>query len=139
MLDKQQMRQVIEEHVDAENAGDGSRVLETYSRRAPIFEDVALGVRCVGGEEIIGQYRGLWDGFPNAVRRVTRWTFGEDSAVIEVAWSGKHDFRGLPASGRDISMRGIGHFEFDSESRIQRETVYYDQLTFMRQMGVSGG
>ena len=139
MLLKEKMREVVLEHVEAENANDPGRVLATYSRDNPVFEDVPSGARYVGGENIVGNYRHLWDGFPGLKRAITRWTFGEDSVVIELTLSGKHEgsFRGIAASGREASLRVIAHFQFDSEGRIQQETAYYDALTFMRQLGIS--
>ena len=139
MLTKDRMRDVTVEHVEAENVIDAGRVLGTYSRVSPSFEDVAASTRYSGGEEIIAEYRNVWDGFPNLKRDITRWTFGINSAVIEVTVSGSHEglFRGLPASGREISLRGIAHFQFDSEGRIEKETVYYDSLTLMRQLGIA--
>src|SRR5262245_46269656 len=122
------MRDVIIEHVEAENAIDVGRVLDTYSRVSPSFEDVAAFTRCSGGEEIIAEYSNVWGGFPNLKRDITRWTFGDNSVVIEVTVSGAHEgvFRGVSASGREISLRGIAHFQFDPEGRIEKETVYYD-------------
>ncbi len=139
MLSERQIQDTIREHVNAENDIDVDRVLATYTRQSPILEDVAAGIRCVGAEQIIGEYRNVWGGFPGLARRITRWTLGEDSAVIEVTVAGKHEgaFRGIPATGRDVSLRGIAHFQFDSEGRIQQETVYYDILSLMHQLGVS--
>ncbi len=141
MLTKQQMRAVILEHVEAENANDPGRVLATYSCEAPVFEDVPSSTRYVGGQNIVGNYRHLWEGFPGLTRQITRWTFGEDSVVIELTLSGKHEgpYRGIPPTGRETSLRVIAHFQFDSEGRIQQETAYYDALTFMRQLGVARG
>ena len=138
VLAKELMRNVILEHVAAEDAINPARVVETYSANAPIFEDVAAGVHCVGGEEIIAEYRGVWDGFPKLSRNVTRWTFGEDSVVIEVTVSGKHEgfFRDIPPTSKEVTLRGIAHFQFDSEGRIKKETVYYDSLTLLRQLGI---
>jgi steroid delta-isomerase-like uncharacterized protein len=135
------MRRVLEEHVEAENVHDRDRVLATYSRESPVFEDVPAGRRFVGGEEIVGNYRHLWDGFPGLVRRVDRWTFGDDSCVIELTLMGSHDgeYRGIAASGRKVEFRIIAHFQFDDEGRIKQETAYYDALTFMRQMGLTRG
>jgi steroid delta-isomerase-like uncharacterized protein len=141
MLSREKMREVLVEHVEAENDHDHERVLATYSRESPVFEDVPAGARYVGGEEIVGNYRHLWDGFPGLRREITRWTIGDDSVVIELILSGRHEgeFRGIPASGRDISFRIIAHFQFDGEGRIAQETAYYDTLTFMRQMGIARG
>lgn len=133
------MRAVLQEHVDAENALDHDRVMATYSREGPVFEDVASGARYTGEEIVSENYRHLWDGFPGLHRQVTRWTFGEDAAVIELTIKGKHEgtFRGVPASGKEIEFRIIAHFRFDGEGRIAQETAYYDTLTFMRQLGLT--
>lgn len=138
MLAKQQRQDMVLEHVAAEDARDSARVLATYSREAPVFEDVATGIRCEGGPEVIAEYRSVWDGFPKLRRRITSWTIGEDSVVIEVTISGRHDgpFRGLPPTGKAVELRGIAHFQFDAEGRIKRETVYYDALTLLHQLGV---
>lgn len=135
MLTQDKMREVLIEHVEAENVHDSVRVLATYAREKPVFEDVAAGVRYEGGEAIVSDnYRHLWEGFPGLKREITRWTFGDDSAVIELTLSGKHEgtFRGIPATGRDLEFRIIAHFQFDDEGRIAQETAYYDRLTFMK-------
>src|SRR3990172_9136609 len=141
MLSKELMREVVLEHVEAENVNDPGRVLTTYSREGPVFEDVPSGARYVGGEQIAGNYRHLWDGFPGLQRAITRLTFGEDSLLIEPTLSGKHEgsYRGIAPTGPDASLRVIAHFQFDAEGRIQQETAYYDSLTFMRQLGIAPG
>jgi steroid delta-isomerase-like uncharacterized protein len=140
-LTREQMRATILEHVDAENANDPARVVATYSDTDPVFEDVPTGAHYVGGDEIVGNYRHLWDGFPGLSREITRWTFGDNAVVIELVLRGKHEgpFRGIPTTGREIAHRVIAHFEFDGEGRIRQETAYYDTLTFRRQLGVTTG
>jgi len=133
------MRRVLEEHVAAENAHDRARVLATYATAGPVFEDVPAGRRYVGPDEIVGNYRHLWDGFPGLVRRIDRWTFGEDACVIELTLTGAHDgeYRGIAPTGRRLELRIIAHFAFDEDGRIKQETAYYDTLTFMRALGLS--
>ena len=138
-LSHDQMRAVLTEHVEAENDRDEARVMATYSRSGGVFEDVANGRRYTGGDIVSENYRYLWEGFPGLRREITRWTFGDDSAVIELTLNGVHDgpFRGIPASGKNVELRIIAHFQFDDEGRIAQETAYYDTLTFMRQLGVA--
>lgn len=138
MLDRETMRRVLEEHVAAENARDRARVLETYVPDGAEFRDVPSGRTFTDQDEIIGNYRNLWDGFPGLVRRIDRWTFGDDACVIELTLTGTHDgpYRGLPATGRRLELPIIAHFEFDSSGRIKRETAYYDSATFRRQLGL---
>jgi steroid delta-isomerase-like uncharacterized protein len=132
------MRRVLQEHVDAENAHHRERVLATYIEDGPEFDDVPTGRRFKGADEIVGNYRNLWDGFPGLVRRIDRWTFGEDTCVIELTLTGTHDgeYRGIAPTGRKLELRVCAHFLFDASGRIKRETAYYDSLTFMRQLGI---
>lgn len=133
------MQRVLQEHVDAENAHDRERVLATYVVEGAEFVDVPSGRTYTGDDGIIENYRNLWDGFPGLVRRVDRWTFGDDACVIELTLTGTHDgpYRGIAATGKNLELPIIAHFEFDSATgRIKRETAYYDTLTFRRQLGL---
>lgn len=135
------MRACLIEHVEAENDRDAARVLATYSRESPVFEDAAVGRRYVGQEIVDENYAHLWGGFPGLRREITRWTLGDDSAVIELVIRGKHEgvFRNIQPTGREIEFRIIAHFQFDAEGRIAQETAYYDTLSFMRQLGIARG
>jgi steroid delta-isomerase-like uncharacterized protein len=132
------MRKVLQEHVDAENVHDRERVLATYAETGAEFVDVPAGAVYRGGDEIIGNYRHLWDGFPGLVRRIDRWTFGDNACVIELTLSGVHGgpYRGIAPTGRTLELPICAHFEFAGDGRIIRETAYYDTLTFMRQLGI---
>ncbi len=44
-------------------------------------------------------------------------------------------FRGLHPTGRTIDLRGVDIMEFDS-GVLRRNTIYYDGLTFARQVGL---
>ena len=139
MVTHETMRRVLQEHVDAENAHDRARVLATYVDDGPEFDDVPTGRRFTGPDEIVANYRNLWDGFPGLVRRIDRWTFGEDSCVIELTLTGTHDgeYRGIAPTGRTLELRISATFTFDASGKIVRETAYYDSLTFMRQLGLA--
>jgi steroid delta-isomerase-like uncharacterized protein len=140
MLSEEHIRRVLQEHVDAENARDRRRVLATYVEQGAEFVDVPSGRTFREDDAIIGNYQNLWDGFPGLVRRIDRWTIGDDgNVVIELTLTGTHDgpYRGIPASGRKLELPIIAHFEFDEGSgRIKRETAYYDTRTFQRQLGL---
>ena len=139
MVTHEQMRAVLQEHVDAENAHDRERVLATYVADAPVFVDVPTGRKYTGADEIVANYRNLWDGFPGLVRRIDRWTFGENACFIELTLSGAHDgvYRGIAPTGRQIELRISAHFAFDDTGHILTETAYADSLTFMRQLGLA--
>ena len=131
MVSHETMRRVLREHVDAENAHDRARVLATYAEHGAEFVDVPSGNVFRDGDAIIANYTHLWDGLPGLVRRIDRWTFGENACVIELTLSGKHEgvYRGLAPTGRAVELKIAAHFEFDESGRIVRETAYYDALT----------
>lgn len=103
MVSEETMQRVLQEHVDAENVHDRARVLATYVDDGPEFDDVPTGRKFTGADEIVGNYRNLWDGFPGLVRRIDRWTFGEDSCVIELTLTGSTPARTAAFRRRDTS------------------------------------
>ena len=44
-------------------------------------------------------------------------------------------FQGIHATGRSVELRGCDVMTFD-EGRLRRNTIYYDGLTFARQIGM---
>ena len=76
------------------------------------FSDVADTV-----EDIIGE----------GDRVVTRWR-------LQATHTG--DFRGIPATGKRITMTGIGIFRFSEEGKVVESWDSMDQLGMMQQLGV---
>jgi len=60
-------------------------------------------------------------------RVVTRWT-------LRVTHTG--DFRGIPATGKRITITGIGIFRFSEEGKVVESWDSLDQLGMLRQLGV---
>ena len=139
MLDKETIRRVLSEHVDAENARDRERVLATYVEVGAEFVDVPSG-RTFREDEDHRELPEPLGRVPGLVRRIDRWTIGDDgTVVIELTLTGTHDgpYRGIRATGKKLELPIIAHFEFDEASgRIKRETAYYDTRTFQRQLGL---
>jgi predicted ester cyclase len=57
---------------------------------------------------------------------VTRWT-------LHVTHTG--EFRGIPATGRQITITGIGIFRFSEEGKVVESWDSLDQLGMLRQLG----
>jgi steroid delta-isomerase-like uncharacterized protein len=76
---------------------------------------------------------------PDLVFRATRvMGVDESTAVGEWHLEGTFDggpFLGVQPTGGHIMLRGIDVMEFD-DGRLRHNTVYYDGLTFTRQMGL---
>jgi len=58
---------------------------------------------------------------------VTRWT-------LRVTHTG--EFRGIPATGKRITITGIGIFRFSEEGKVAESWDSLDQLGMLRQLGV---
>lgn len=137
MATPDEIRRMIVEHVEAENARDPERVMATYSDDC-IFEDVPRGRRQVGRAAILANYRELWIGFPSMRRRIDRMTIEGDGCVCELTLTGRHEgrYRGLPASGREGTLRICCHFAIAPDGLVRQETAYYDSHTLVQQLGL---
>jgi steroid delta-isomerase-like uncharacterized protein len=132
------MRRVLEEHVEAENVHDRDRVLATYARKDPVFEDVPSGQRYVGPR--------LSSTTTATSGRVSLASCAGSSAghrrrqLRDQADAHRHAqgaYRGVPPIGKQLELKIIAHFVFDEDGCIKQETAYYDTLFFMRQLGLS--
>jgi len=140
MATPEQIHAVVVKHVDAENARDPDGVMATYADDC-VFEDVPRGRRHVGRTAILANYRELWVGFPAMVRRIERMTIAHDACVCELTLTGKHEgsYRGIPASGREGTVRICCHFAITPQGKIAQETAYYDSHALAQQLGLLPG
>jgi predicted ester cyclase len=49
------------------------------------------------------------------------------------------EFRGIPATGKRISVRGMGLFRFSEEGKVMESWDNFDQLGMLRQLGAIPG
>lgn len=135
-LDLQHRREaVVAEHMRAEMAGDLDATLATFPGE-PEYDIVPLhGVRRGHGEvrELLAHLLGA---FPDLGLHVVVLRHSVDAVIIEGRMTGTHlgDYAGLVASGRVLDLRAAVFFHFDDD-RLTRETVYYDELTLLTQIG----
>lgn len=124
-----QVRDIVVEHVDAENAADMSRVMATYAQEC-VFDDVPTSTLFAGKDAIAASYQERFDAFPDLQRTITRLTVDDDGAVAEIVMRGaqRRTYRGFPATDEVHELAIVGHFEVDGAGLIRRETAYYDQL-----------
>ena len=119
----------------AEMAGDLDRTLATFAD-VPEYDIVPLhGLR--RGDSAVRDLLGhLLGAFPDLVLEVVRLRHCTDVVSIEGIMRGTHSgtYAGIPASGRSMDLRAAVFFHFDDD-RLTRETVYYDELTLLVQLG----
>jgi steroid delta-isomerase-like uncharacterized protein len=131
------VRDIIVEHVDAENARDMARTLASYSEDC-VFDDVPTGVLFEGKQAIAASYQERFDAYPQLQRIITRITIDDHSGVVEITMKGPQEkpYRGFPPRTNTSSeLKIVGHFEVNEAGLISHETAYYDQLAAAIQLG----
>jgi steroid delta-isomerase-like uncharacterized protein len=103
-----------------------------------VFTIMATGDESIGREAVLGMlnyfYHIAFDA--TATPRVT--IFGENKAVWEGDFVGKHigEFAGVPATGKDVRVPLCVVYDLENE-RIQRGRVYFEMPVLFQQLGMS--
>lgn len=137
MADPLHFEELVLAHIDAENAKDADRVRATYGAE-PSLVDVPSGHTLSGWEAMMAFYHARWRAFPQAQRTVTRLMSTEDGTYAEVEIRGRQDgpLQGLAPSGKETVVRACSFFEADAAGLIGQQTLYYDALGILVQLGV---
>lgn len=120
-----------------ENAHDLEGVLGTFGDTAR-YDDEAWGEHYEGGDGVRQFYEQLMKALPDLEIDVQRRHVTDDAILLEVVIRGTHlgEWRGLPATGRQVEFPLCGVYTFDSDDRLAGERIYYDRATVLRQLGV---
>lgn len=129
------MKQLIDEHIAAEIAGDTGRAVSMYTD--DVQHDVIgspLGV-LEGPQAAQGFYDHLVANIDNERMTVTRQQFGDDFCVIEHECQGvvNGEFLGVAGNGRRITFRMLHVWDF-KDDRISREQVWLDGASITGQL-----
>ena len=132
----ERQRAVVAEHLALENAHDWMAVVASFNAPEPAFELMPAGVRLPGHDSIAVAYRMLATALPDIEFEVVRGWDGLGCSVREILATGTHagEYFGLPASGRRVRIEMACFFEFDRETRLAVERVYFDNARLMAQM-----
>jgi len=127
---------VVAEHMRAEMAGDLDATLATFSG-VPEYDIVPLPLVHVGDGEVRGLLANLLKAFPDLGLHAKVLRHTEDAVVIEGVMTGTHrgNYAGFEPTGNSMELRAAIFFTFDGRE-LRRETVYYDELTLLGQLGV---
>lgn len=127
---------VVVEHMRAEMAGDLDATLATFTGEAE-YDIVPLPLVHIGDAEVRGLLANLLGAFPNLGLHVKVLRHTDDAVVIEGSMTGTHQgvYAGFEPTGRSMQLRAAIFFTFDGAD-LRRETVYYDELTLLAQLGV---
>ena len=126
---------LADEHVRAENNQDLDGTMATLNE-TPLFklndEEIA------GHDGVRGFYADVFRGFPDVHVDVIQRHVADEVIILEAMISGTHtnEYRGTPATGRQVQHPLCTVFSFDDNDRITGERVYFDNAIVLKQLGV---
>jgi steroid delta-isomerase-like uncharacterized protein len=128
---------MVEQHIRLENAHDLEGILRTFGTTAR-YDDEAWGEHYERGDGVRQFYEQLMKALPDLEIDVQRRHVTDDAVLLEVIIRGTHlgEWRGLPATGRQVEVPLCGVYTFDSDDRLAGGKIYYDRGTVLRQLGV---
>lgn len=122
-----EMRALIEEHIQAEVAGDTARAVAVYTDDVE-HDVVGWPTGPVRGPEAAKSfYDQLVQILGHQQLETTRELFGDDFCVVEHDCTAtvNGDFMGIPGNGRRVTFRMLHVWEF-ADGRMRRENVWLD-------------
>lgn len=129
-------RSVIEQHIRAFNERDTNS--EPWSQNA---EMTAPGGAFSGREAVLGFLAVFQGAFPDGALSVDSWIVEGDRASVEGVFSGTHDGvlqspgGEVPPSGKPVTFQWSASYLVNGDELVS-EHLYFDQLGFLRQLGL---
>lgn len=130
--------ELLDGYVASLNAHDAQATAGYYAEDAVVTQAVHEGNTFTGREEIADWMGDNFAGLPDLVVSVVSVTAEDDQLAWEWVYSGTYtgQFPGAPVGGgQSIELRGVSVMELVDDD-IVRETLYYDNLAFLTQIGV---
>lgn len=134
-MDRTEMDRLIEQHLEAEKAGDPDGSVAMYTNDV-VHDVVGMPTGPLQGPEAA---RGFYEFLTTNIRTermdVNRSWYGDDFCVIEHQWHGPvtGEFLGIPGNDRHISFRMLHIWEF-KDGAISRENVWLDTGAIVAQL-----
>ncbi len=126
-MSPQRMKELYEQHIAAEMAGDTAAAVSVYTDDVE-HEVIGSPAGLLHGPEAAkGFYDYLVANIDNERMTPTREQFGEDFCVVEHETTGvvKGEFLGIPGNGRRVTFRLLHVWDFKDDA-ISREQVWLD-------------
>ncbi len=89
-------------------------------------------------EELIANLEPFFKGFSDFhITLLNTSTITDNALFVHWKMTGTHDgeFAGTPATGKKVAVNGLSRLKFNGEGKMEREHVYFDQLSLMQQIG----
>ena len=127
---------LVREHVEAENRGDFSEALLTFTH--PRYEYVATDEVFDGPDEVMGHWQEQRLAFADQLVEIITLHGADDAVLMEAVARGTHSgaYRGLPPTGRSYELPFLAVFVFEDADLIC-ERVYLDRATLLQELGVA--
>lgn len=131
----QQHIQQHQQHMANQATGNVQQLHHDYHEDA-IVEDSMFPHPFVGREAILARKGAGFAAMPDLTITPTKRMVHGDQLTVEWVASGthKHDYPGLPATGRSFSIPGVT-VVVRRNGKIVRESLYYDMAEVQRQLG----
>lgn len=134
-MDEQRMKDLIEQHIAAEMAGDTAGAVSVYTDDVEhdVIGSPTGPVR--GPAAAQGFYEQLSADLTTERMTPTRKQYGEDFCVVEHQATGvvKGVFMGIPGNGRRVTFRMLHVWDFKDDA-ISREQVWLDGAAIAGQL-----
>jgi predicted ester cyclase len=125
---------IVLDHFHDEVEQDWDAVLSTFPH--PRYEIVPTQTVHDGGSAVRGYYHETRVAFPDQRHEMIALRHCDDAVVVEFHLLGTH--RGplgpVPPTGGSFKVRMTAFFVFDENEELVCERVYFDQLSFLRQL-----
>lgn len=128
---------VVEEHIRFEAAHELDSLVRTFGDD-PEWHNKPSNDILHGHDAIRGFYGAIFTGFPDFWLDIRNRRTADDVIVVDGLFGGTHQdtWMGIPATGKAVSVPFCAVFAFTEDEKIKSETVYYDRLTILEQLGV---
>jgi len=126
--------QVVLDHFHDEVEQDWDAVLSTFPH--PRYEIVPTSAVHDGDSAVRGYYHETREAFPDQRHEMIALRHADDAVVAEFYLLGTHQgpLGPVPATGGRFKVRMTAFFVFDESEELVCERVYFDQLSFLRQL-----
>jgi steroid delta-isomerase-like uncharacterized protein len=130
------VERMIEDYVAAWSSGDVEKIASFLTDDC-VFENVGGGTVYRGHEELEAFARDTFASIPDFKIEVKSFFVAGDWVGAEWIQSGTYtgELVGIEVIGKNFSGRGASIIELH-KGKIRREAIYWDALSFLRQLGV---
>lgn len=125
---------VVLDHFHDEVRQDWDATLSTFPH--PHYEIIPLMKVHDGDREVRDYYRDTRVAFPDQDHEIIALRHSDDAVIVEFWLLGTHRgyFGAIPPTGNRFRVRMTAYFIFDADEKLVCERIYFDTLTWLRQL-----